>query len=343
MEVLEKKSEATEFRRRHAQHALALAAELAERRRSPKAQASLEEFEREDENMRAALDWLLGACPEKALRLAVHLDGYWWMRDRLRECDYWLMLALRHATEVDPVMRADALREAGDTAFFLGDEERASRLYEESLTIAEDAGAKREIAGVLINRGRAEEGLALYQEIGWKPGIAVILHRLADKARDRGEFYRARPLYEKSIALWRQIGIIWGLKGALLGLGDCALDQGLLGEAAKSYQEALGIAVDVGSELSMALCIGGLSAVAAATGRNAVSARLWGVVEAIESSHHVELPNSTRARYQRLVQPVVDAAQSAFESGRSLGLSAAVEYALESTRMNDRWTTNAHS
>jgi len=93
----------------------------------------------------------------------------------------------------------------------------------------------------------------------------------------------------------------------------------------------------------MAQCIGGLSAVAAATGRNAVSARLWGVVEAIESSHHVELPNSTRARYQRLVQPVVDAAQSAFESGRSLGLSAAVEYALESTRMNDRWTTNAHS
>jgi hypothetical protein len=59
MEVLEKKSEATEFRRRHAQHALALAAELAERRRSPKPQASLEEFEREDENMRAALDWRL--------------------------------------------------------------------------------------------------------------------------------------------------------------------------------------------------------------------------------------------------------------------------------------------
>lgn len=40
---------------------------------------------------------------------------------------YWLTLALRHATEADPVMRAVALREAGDTAFFLGDEQRASR------------------------------------------------------------------------------------------------------------------------------------------------------------------------------------------------------------------------
>jgi predicted ATPase/DNA-binding SARP family transcriptional activator len=335
IEVLEKNGEATEFGRRHAEYALTLAAELGERRRSPKPEASLEEFELEDENMRAALEWLLGAHPEKALRLAVHLDGYWWMRDRLRECDYWLTLALRHATEADPVLRADALREAGDTALFLGDEERASRLYEESLTIAEGAGAKREIAGVLINRGRAEEALALYREIDWEPGIALTLHRLADEARDRGEFSRARPLYEESVALWRQIGIVWGLKNVLLGLGDCALDQGLPGEAAESYREALGIAVNVGSELSVARCMGGLSGVAAATGRTAVSARLWGVVEAIESAHHVELPKPERARYERLVQPVVDEAQSAVESGRSLGLSAAVDYALESTRMNN--------
>lgn len=56
---------------------------------------------------------------------------------------------------------------------------------------------------------------------------------------------------------------------------------------------------------------------------------------AIESAHHVELPKPERARYERLVQPVVDEAQSAVESGRSLGLSAAVDYALESIRMNN--------
>jgi predicted ATPase/DNA-binding SARP family transcriptional activator len=333
IERLEKKGEATEFGRRHAEYALTLAAELGERRRSQNPEASLEEFEREDENMRAALEWLLEAHPEKALRLAVHLDGYWWMRDRLRECDYWLTLALRHATEADPVMRADALREAGDTAFFLGDEQRASRLYEESLTIAKGAGAKREIAGVLINRGRAEEALGLYREIGWEPGIALTLHRIADEARDRGEFSRARPLYEESVALWRQIGIVWGLKNVLLGLGDCALDQGLPGEAAESYREAIGIAVNVGSELSVAQCLAGLSAVAAATSRIGVSARLWGVVQAIERAHQVELPQSKRVRYQRIVQPIVEEAQSEVESGRGLELSAAVDYALDSTRI----------
>ena len=329
LDLLERSGDASELQHRHAEHQLRLAGELADLRRGPNPEASLDEFEREDENMRAALEWLLDADPEKALRLVVYLDGYWWMRDRLRECDYWLTNALSRAESADPVFRADALREAADTAFAIGDEKRASQLYEESLAIAEQAGAKKEIAAALHNLGRAEEALALYREIGWEPGVAITLHRLASGARDLGDFARARALYEESIALWRRLGIVWGLKNVLIAVGDCALEQGLMDEAAEDYREGLEIAVRVGSELSVAYCLGGLSAVAAAGGRAEVAARLWGAVESIESAHDVELAESQRTRYKRLVRSALAAAQPALEDGRGLALSAAVAYALE--------------
>jgi hypothetical protein len=62
-------------------------------------------------------------------------------------------------------------------------------------------------------------------------------------------------------------GSCGGLKNVLIGRGDCGLDQAMLNEAAGVYKEALGIAIGVGSELSVAHCLGGLSAVAAAKGR----------------------------------------------------------------------------
>jgi hypothetical protein len=104
----------------------------------------------------------------------------------------------------------------------------------------------------------------------------------------------------------------------------------LLDEAAGVYREALGIAIGVGSELSIAHCLGGLSAVAAAKERLEVAARLWGAVESIERAHDVELLGSERARYERLVQSALDSAQPALEDGRSLALAAAVTYALDS-------------
>jgi tetratricopeptide (TPR) repeat protein len=223
-----------------------------------------------------------------------------------------------------------AFREAGDAAFFLGDELRATRLYEESLAIATHAGARKEMADALINLGRAEEGLALYRDVGYERGVAATLHRLADLARDSGDFVRARALYAESIALWRQLGIAWSLSNVLHSLGDCALDEESLDEAVGAFKEALEIALEYRSEQSVAYCLAGFSAVAAARGREELAARLWGAVESIESAHDVELLKPERARYQRVVRPVLDSVHAALEEGRSLPSAAAVAEALES-------------
>jgi tetratricopeptide (TPR) repeat protein len=218
---------------------------------------------------------------------------------------------------------------AGDTASFLGDEERAARLFHEALAVATEAGAKKEMAAALVNLGRSEEGLALYREVGWGPGVAVTLHRLADAARDRGDFAHARPLYAESVAAWRRLGIAWGLGNVLHGFADCALDQRSLDEATALYRDALRIAVDGPSELHVAYCLAGLAAVAAAKGRQELASRLWGGVESIERVHDVQLQRTERARYERLVPPILDSEQEARESDQGPTRAAVVASAFE--------------
>ncbi len=303
LELLERSGRADNTRRRHADHALRLAAEFEERR--GEWEAHVASFARDDDDLRAAVEWLLEADPRNALQLVVHLARYWALQDRHRECDYWLTKAIDRGRTADAALRSTALRIGGDTAFALGDEERATRLFEEAVAIATEAGAKKEIAAALINLGRADEGLALYREIGWGPGVAVTLHRLADAARDRRDFTRARILYGESVAAWRRLGIAWGLGNALHGFADCALDQRSLDEATALYREALRIAVAGPSQLRIAYALGGLAAVAAMKGRKALASRLWGGVELIERAHDVQLQRRERARYERLVRPML--------------------------------------
>ena len=327
VELLEGSGQADEARRRHAEHALRLAAEFEGRRGDW--EAHLASLNRDDDDLRAAIEWLVQADSDKALQLVVHLARYWWLEDRQRECDYWLTKAIQRTRAADPTLRSIAFRWAGDTAFSLGDEERARRLFHEALVVATEAEAKKEIAAALINLGRTEEGLAVYREVGWGPGVAVTLHRLADAARDRGDFTHARPLYAESVAAWRRLGIAWGLGNVLHSFADCALDQRSLDEATALYQEALRIAVDGPSELRVAYCLAGLAAVAAAKGRKELASRLWGGVELIERVHDVQLQRRERARYARLVQPMLRSEQEARESDQSPTLAAVVASAFE--------------
>jgi predicted ATPase len=328
LELLDSSGQAEKTRRRHAEHMLKLAAEFGEHRFDR--ELHIAPLNQSDDDLRAAIGWLAQADPDQGLQLAVHLSSYWWMQDRHRECDYWLARTIPRAKEADPVLRSTASRIAGDTALVVGDERRARELFQEALGIATRAEAKQEIAAALINLGRAEEGLALYREIGWGPGVAVTLHRLADAARDRGDFASARLLYRESVAAWRDLGIAWGLGNVLHSLADCALDEALLDEAATLYREALQIAAAGPSELRIAYCLGGLSAVAAAKGKKELATRLWAGVELIEAEHGVQLQRTERARYERLVQPVRRSHQSAARgSDHGPTLAAIVASALE--------------
>jgi predicted ATPase/DNA-binding SARP family transcriptional activator len=104
LEQLIASGEHAELRRRHAEYYLGLARSVEDTIRSPHAAAVLDELERDHHNLRAALDWLAGATPDRALRLAV-----WGLAGRLHSF--------------------------GDLALDRGNNVEAARMYRESLEI----------------------------------------------------------------------------------------------------------------------------------------------------------------------------------------------------------------
>jgi predicted ATPase/DNA-binding SARP family transcriptional activator len=132
LERLVEGGELDELRRRHAEYYLELARSVEELIRSPKAAALLDRLERDHDNLRAALAWLSGAPPDRALQLAV-----WGLAGRLHSF--------------------------ADLALDRGNAIEAARLYRESLEIGHRLGDDLQtayclagLAAVGANRGKRE-------------------------------------------------------------------------------------------------------------------------------------------------------------------------------------------
>src|SRR5262249_44872025 len=139
-ELLAESGELNELRRRHAEYYLDLARSVEDAIRSPQAAALLDRLERDHDNLRAALGWLSGETPDRALRLAI-----WGLAGRLHGF--------------------------GDVALERENSVEAARLYRESLEIGRQANddlqsayALAGLAAVAARRGRREVAACLW---GW--------------------------------------------------------------------------------------------------------------------------------------------------------------------------------
>jgi tetratricopeptide (TPR) repeat protein len=193
-ERLAASGEAETWRRRHAEHYLALAEQAAAELLGPQQGAWLERLEREHDNLRAALAWALERGEaELGLQLAGALGRFWEMRGHLSEGQRWLERALSRWLEASAPARAGALSVAGSLAYTRGEYERAAGLLEESLSLRRALGDQRGVALSLHNLGRVayyrgdytaarslcEASLETYRVVGDQAGIADLLHSLA--------------------------------------------------------------------------------------------------------------------------------------------------------------------
>ena len=134
LERLTTSGELPELRRRHAEYYLDLARAVEDTIRSPQAAAFLDRLERDHHNLRAALDWLSGATPDRALRLAV-----WGLAGRLHSF--------------------------ADLALDRGNSIEAARLYRESLEIGrplrDDLQTAYSLAGIAaVDAARGRRAVA---------------------------------------------------------------------------------------------------------------------------------------------------------------------------------------
>jgi predicted ATPase/DNA-binding CsgD family transcriptional regulator len=233
LERLERAGELETAQAAHAAYYLALAEAAAPHLRGADEARIVAELAREQENLRAALDFLLeqahrsvgasaGArAAEQALRLCVALYWYWYERDATREGQAYLGRALASQEGPEGVarhLRARALYAAAELAHGLDETEETERLCAECLALSQEEGDTTGVASALAllgivarSRGRyalartqLEEAAGLFAQQGdsWNQGRCQV--ELARTATDQGQYERARALLERHLQVCQQ-------------------------------------------------------------------------------------------------------------------------------------------
>ncbi len=261
LECLRESREAEVSQRAHALYYLRLAEQAEPHLKGAQQIEWLEQLEMEQENLRAALGWLL---EQKEADLAVRLGGamwwFWYGRGYWSEGRRWLEAALAlPQMEGQTAARAKALRGAGTLALYQWDYAVAPVLLEESAALYRESGDKRGLAGSLGELGwykfrqndfaaartLLEESIGLAREVSDKRILAYLLRYLGWLFGMPGDYDRAFPLVKESVELCRELGDKHGLTYTLTALSRIVLWQGNATQAVALAQESLTLARDL--------------------------------------------------------------------------------------------------
>ena len=263
-------------RRAHAAYFLVLAEEIGSARVTDVMDSTqwLDRCERENANLRAALDWLCAnGQAEWGLRLGGALFQFWERRERISEGREWLakLLALPGAAKRDKV-RARALFAAGVLAGVQKEYELANTLLNDSLEINRETDDKW-AAAVSLNalavtaldrrdvgaaRSLSEQNLEVWRQLGDPAAVGRSLSNLASVVKEQGDYRLAWSLYDEALATFREIGDSTAAARVLNKKGDVARAQGLAAEAQELYQQSLETFREYGDRWGTALALADL-------------------------------------------------------------------------------------
>ena len=278
-------------RQAHAACYLALAEESRRRLRGPEQAVWLARMIVEEQNLRAALSWVVDRpAAETALRLIWALEVFWIRAARDDEAAQWVDRALAIDCPAQQMLRARALATGAVIATRTGDLELAAQRFGESIptlrAVEDDDGlafALRGLAWLYESRGETaqalaplEEAIALFSELGHP--IATRLCDLGDVALAEGDVAHARSSYEQAVAAGEAEGDVGGQAQALTSLSELALAAGDLELAERHARASLELAVSPADLLlPEAICL--LADVATGRGRPEEAARMVAATE----------------------------------------------------------------
>jgi len=238
LECLTDSGELEAARAAHAAYCLALAEEVEPRLRGSEQVRWMAQLGMEQENLRAALRFLLeqahsqastreGERPtEQALRLCIALSRFWNDRGYGREGLSFLMQALAERAGVGAALRARALDAAASLAF----------VYALNMPLEQ----------------LAEESLALYQELGDAMGIARSLYQLGSIARVRSQFAVAHARFEEAAGRFQELGNRWRQGLCSTEQARVAIEQGQYEQAHALLEQSLTLYQALGDQQRLA-------------------------------------------------------------------------------------------
>lgn len=261
--------EQDEVRERHARVYLSLA-ELAETFfQGPDAARWMDRLEPERENLRLALETLVGTGDAKAaLRLAGALLWFWDVRAYWREGSELLDKALAAYGDGPPCAEvAAALRTKGMLAMAFGELDLAEETFRRNVAVAREIGDRLQVARAIHNRalvrsrrGRGlstipmfEESLLLFRELGDGSGQTRALLNIALVLNDAGESARSEELYTEALEVARRIQDDRVIANCLNNLGAIAHEAERYDEARSWHTESLAVRELLGDRQGIAI------------------------------------------------------------------------------------------
>jgi predicted ATPase len=345
LEKLGQDSRAHELRRRHAGFFAALAEDAYARRFDAEAELSAR-LEVEQDDLRAALDWLTEHDPDRALELAGALGWFWLSRGLLREGCGRLGPALAGSTTTGR-SRARALTSSGALLARHGDVPAGLAELDAAVSMWLELGDRGELASALESLGwplvydaddnpRAlsafEQSLELHREIGDAAGMTRALVGIAQVLVAMGETERAEAISVD--LLERAAGDARTEHFAYHFLADCALIRGDPGEAGQRYRQSLLAALPLGDIVETSFEVQGVAMSEAGSGNPRRGVVLAASVEALWESLGVSLSVAFwDALLERYLGPARETLGDDYDAvraeGRALDFDDAVELALE--------------
>lgn len=288
-------------RRVHAELFLHLAEEAATQLAGEQQARWLERLEREHNNLRAAMAWMLetpdedgedtASRREMALRLGSAMSLFWSARGYLREGRELMNRALSESAGVSLAIKAQAFMIASDLNMRLGDLDRGEALLQQSLqcfrTLEDEgkvANCLRSLGWIAHQKNEAErastlyeEALALYKALDNRQGIANTLLNTAFLMQTQGDYERALALLEDVLPRQRALDNRVAIFSVLYQLGQVRF--GLHGARDAPHirallEEGLELAREVGNRRGIASLQGMLSWLAYSEGKLAEARQL---------------------------------------------------------------------
>jgi predicted ATPase/class 3 adenylate cyclase len=255
------------LRERHADHFLDLALEAEPALSGADQRRWLAQLERELDNLRTAIEWLLSSeRVEDALRAAAALSRFWRAHGHMTEARRLLAHGLELGTSVPSDVRADALWTAARQAAAQSDWLSAAELLDEALPLFRADGRGRQVVFTLselaflalrvnaLDRAAvlAEEAVDAARPLDDPRSTSAALLTLGEIRSHQGQHERALEHLEESVALRRQLGDSLLITNAVHNLGWVAFLAGDYARARTAFDESLSSAREIGDALHTA-------------------------------------------------------------------------------------------
>jgi predicted ATPase/class 3 adenylate cyclase len=345
-EKLGERGEADELAARHADWLVELVETGAATVFGPDQRAILDRYEREHDNVRAALaDAVSKGHAEMAMRILAATWRFWQMRGYLAEAREQAERVLAMPGSRDNLdRRAAALEAAGGIAYWQADLPAARGWYEEALELARASGDESRIGNAIYNltftftleqedqvkaQSLAEEAVAIYRRLGDEAGIGRALWGLANSHYFFRDFRGGVGIAKEALSVFRRTGdrFMTGWSLYILAIYNLTLDPSVMRAA---LEEALPLFTETDDKSSYALIFDAFGALYFTEGDIRRSVVLGGYASAAEANTGTGLAKMTRDFAGFNPEALLDQPEYAalYAQGQGMTLEQATEVAL---------------